>query len=88
MVWKITINDKCIVSNFANGFGVIICFYAEDLHAFSTNMECVFETKKYLTFRFRIKDLNEVNTISDSKVKIDSGGYAVSQSYYLEEMLS
>lgn len=61
------INDKCIYSNCANRFGVIIYLYADDLPTFSTNMECVFETKKYLTSRVQMKDFNEGNTISGIK---------------------
>jgi len=35
----------------------------------STNMNGVNDTKKYLTSKFKIKDLNEIDTISGIKVK-------------------
>ena len=40
---------------------------------FGTNMKGVCETKKYLTSMFKMKDLNEVDTILGIKVKKHSG---------------
>ncbi|KAK3024292.1 hypothetical protein RJ639_043154 [Escallonia herrerae] len=36
---------------------------------------------------FKMKDLNEVDTVLGIKVKKHSGGYALSQSHYIEKML-
>jgi hypothetical protein len=47
-------------------------------------MKDVFETKKYLTSMFKMKDLNEVDTILWIKVKKHSGGYSLCQSHYIE----
>ena len=44
---------------------------------FGTNMEGISEIKKYLTLRFKIKDLKEVDTILGIKVKKHSEGYAL-----------
>jgi hypothetical protein len=52
-----------------------------------TNMEGISETKKYLTSRFKMKDLKEVDTILGIKVKKHSGGYALCQSHYIEKIL-
>jgi hypothetical protein len=54
---------------------------------FGTNMEGISETKKYLTSRFKMKDLKEVDTILGIKVKKHSGGYALCQSHYIEKIL-
>ena len=54
---------------------------------FGTNMEGIFETKKYLTSRFKMKDLKEVDTILGIKVKKHSGGYTLCQFYYIEKIL-
>ena len=54
---------------------------------FGTNMEGISEIKKYLTLRFKIKDLKEVDTILGIKVKKHSGGYALCQSHYVEKMI-
>ncbi|KAK3040184.1 hypothetical protein RJ639_028434 [Escallonia herrerae] len=55
--------DKCIYSKFTDAYGVIICLYVDDLLIFGTNLEGIFETKEYLNSRFKMKDLNEVDTV-------------------------
>jgi hypothetical protein len=54
---------------------------------FGTNMKGVCETKKYLTSIFKMKDLNEVDTILGIKVKKHSRGCALCQSHYIEKVL-
>ncbi|KAK3032587.1 hypothetical protein RJ639_037351 [Escallonia herrerae] len=51
-----------------NAYGVIICLYVDDLLIFGTNLEGIFETKEYLNSRFKMKDLNEVDTVLGIKV--------------------
>jgi hypothetical protein len=53
---------------------------------FGTNMEGISETKKYLTSKFKMKDLKEVDTILGIKVKKFSEGYALCQSHYIEKI--
>uniref|UniRef100_A0A2N9HAC8 CCHC-type domain-containing protein n=1 Tax=Fagus sylvatica TaxID=28930 RepID=A0A2N9HAC8_FAGSY len=48
---------------------------------------CVCETKKYLASVFKMKDLNEADTILGIKVKRHSEGYALCQSHYIEKVL-
>ena len=78
---------KCIYSKFTNNFGVLICLYVDDLLIFGTNMKGILDTKKYLTSQFKMKDLGEVDTILGIKVKKYSGGYALSQSHFIEKVL-
>jgi hypothetical protein len=47
----------------------------------------IVETKRYLTSIFKMKDLDEVDTILGIKVKKHSSGYALNQSHYIEKML-
>ena len=54
---------------------------------FGTNMKGVCETKKYLSSVFKMKDLNEVDTILGIKIKRHSRGFALSQSHYVEKVL-
>jgi len=57
----------------------------------STNMNDVNDTKKYLTSKFRIKDLNEVDIILGIKVKKKKNivrGFALCQSHYIEKILN
>jgi hypothetical protein len=79
--------NKCIYSKFTKDYGVIVCLYVDDMLIFETNMKGVYETKKYLTSMFKMKDLNEVDTILGIKVKKHSEGYALCQSHYIEKML-
>ncbi len=55
--------NKCIYSKFIKDYGVIICLYVNNMLIISSNMKGLVDTKKYLSSRVKMKDLNEVNTI-------------------------
>lgn len=55
--------DKCIYSKFTQDYGVIVCLYVDDLLIFGINITGILETKKYLAANFKMKDLQEVDTI-------------------------
>ena len=79
--------DKCVYSKFTEHFGVIICIYVDDMLIIGTNMHGVNDTKSYLTSKFKMKDLGEVDTILGIKVRKHSGGFALCQSHYIEKVL-
>uniref|UniRef100_A0A2N9IZW8 Reverse transcriptase Ty1/copia-type domain-containing protein n=1 Tax=Fagus sylvatica TaxID=28930 RepID=A0A2N9IZW8_FAGSY len=79
--------DKCVYSKFTSEYGVIVCLYVDDMLIFGTNMLGVCKTKKYLASVFKMKDLNEADTILGIKVKRHSEGYALCQSHYIEKVL-
>jgi hypothetical protein len=79
--------DKCVYSKFTVEYGVIVCLYMDDMLIFGINMLDVCETKKYLPSVFKMKDLNEADTILGIKVKKHSKCYAFCQSHYIEKML-
>ena len=54
---------------------------------FGTNIKGVYETKKYLSSMFQMKDLNEVDTILEIKIKRHNKGFALCQSHYIEKVL-
>ena len=56
-------------SKFTKEYGVIVCLYVDDMLIFGTNIKSVCETKKYLSFVFKMKDLNKVDTILGIKIK-------------------
>ena len=60
---------------------MIICLYVDDMLIIGTNMDGVQDTKKYLSSQFKMKDLNEVDTILGIKVKKPCGGFALCQSH-------
>lgn len=66
--------DKCIYYKFTNTYGVIICLYVDNMLIIGTNMDGVNDTKKYLSSQFKMKDLNEIDTILGIKVKKHNGG--------------
>ena len=53
--------DKCIYSKFTNNCDVIICLYVDELLIVEINMKDIHDTKKYLTSKFKMKDLGEVH---------------------------
>ena len=57
----------------------------DDMLIVSTNVQEINNTKKYLTFRFKRKDLGEVDTILGIKVKKYNESYGLCQSYYIEK---
>ena len=61
--------NECIYSKFTKDYGVIIYLYINDMLIFSTNMMGINETKRYQTFVFKTKDLDEVDTIWESKLR-------------------
>ena len=46
----------------------------DDMLIISTNINVVNDTNKYLTLKFKMKDLNEVDIILDIKIRKHSGG--------------
>ncbi|XP_075074624.1 uncharacterized protein LOC142162200 [Nicotiana tabacum] len=80
--------DKCIYSKFTKEYGVIICLYVDDMLIFGTNLQGIIETKKYLTSVFKMKDLNEVDTILVIKVKRDNKQVTLSQAHYIDKILT
>ncbi|XP_075088615.1 uncharacterized protein LOC142170623 [Nicotiana tabacum] len=80
--------DKCIYSKFTKEYGVIICLYVDDMLIFGTNLQGITETKKYLTSVFKMKDLNEVDTILGIKVKRYNKQVTLSQAHYIDKILT
>ena len=73
-------------SKFNSEYGVIICLYVDDMFIVSTTNKGVVETKKYLSSKFKMKDVGEIDTILGIKVKRHSRGFALSQSHYVEKI--
>ncbi|GJS51409.1 zinc finger, CCHC-type containing protein [Tanacetum coccineum] len=79
--------DKCIYSKFDEfGKGVIIYLYVDDMLIFGTDQVQVDLTKEFLSSRFSMKDMGEVDVISGIRIKHESNGIAISQSYYIEKL--
>ncbi|GKD34153.1 zinc finger, CCHC-type containing protein [Tanacetum coccineum] len=80
--------DKCVYSKFdAIGKGVIICQYVDDMLIFGTDQVQVDLTKEFLSSRFFMKDIGEVNVILCIRIKHESNRIAISHSHYIKNVL-
>nr|GEW64990.1 zinc finger, CCHC-type [Tanacetum cinerariifolium] len=81
-------SDKCVYRNFDNfGEGVIICLYVDDMLIFRTDQNHVDKTKKFLSSRFSMKDMGEVDVILGIKIKRENKRIVITQSHYIEKIL-
>ncbi|CAM8982654.1 unnamed protein product [Rhodiola kirilowii] len=81
-------SDKCVYSKFDNsGNGVIICLYVDDMLIFCTNLECINQTKDFLSSKFSMKDMEEAEVIPGIRIERVEGGLALTQSHYIEKVL-
>ncbi|GJV44927.1 zinc finger, CCHC-type containing protein, partial [Tanacetum coccineum] len=59
-------SDKCVYSKFSSSDkGVIICLYVDDMLIFGTDRNQVDKNKKFLSSKFSMKDMGEVDVILD-----------------------
>nr|GFA50173.1 hypothetical protein [Tanacetum cinerariifolium] len=81
-------SDKCVYRKFDDsGNGVIICLYVDDMLIFGTDQNQVDKTKKFLSSRFPMKDMGEVDVILGIKIKRENKGIVIIQSHYIEKIL-
>ncbi|GKE40211.1 zinc finger, CCHC-type containing protein, partial [Tanacetum coccineum] len=79
---------KYVYSKFDDfGKGVIICLYVDDMLIFGTDQNQVDKTKKFLSSRFLMKDIGEIDVILGIKIKHENKGIVITQSYYIEKIL-
>ncbi|GJY33512.1 zinc finger, CCHC-type containing protein [Tanacetum coccineum] len=80
--------DKCVYSKFdGTGNGVIICLYVDDMLIFGTDQNQVDKTEKFLSSKFSMKDMGEVDVIVGIKIKHENKGIVITQSPYIEKIL-
>jgi hypothetical protein len=80
--------DKCFYYRHGGGKGVILCLYIDDILIFGTNMKVIHEVKSFLSKCFDMKDLEEANVILNIKLNKNESGITLSQSHYIEKILS
>jgi hypothetical protein len=81
--------DKCVYYRYGGGEGVILCLYVDDILIFGTSLEWIKEVKDFLSQKFEMKDLGEVDVILNIKlIKGENGGVTLSQTHYVEKLLS
>ena len=67
---------------------VIICLYVDDMLIIGSNIEIIKTTKKMLNSEFDMKDMGVADVILGIKIFKTSEGYTLSQSHYVEKILS
>ena len=66
---------------------VVICLYVDDMLIFGTSLEVVCEIKKFLGFKFDMKDLGKVEVILGIKITRTPNKLKLSQKHYVEKIL-
>jgi hypothetical protein len=81
--------DKCVYYRHGGGEGVIMCLYVDEILIFGTSLELIKEVKDFLSQKFEMKDLGEADVILNIKlINGENGGVTLSQTQYVENMLS
>ena len=86
--FKINECDKCIYMKNTNKGYVIICLYVDDMLIIGSNIEIIKTTKKMLNSKFDMKDMGVADVILGIKIFKTSEGYTLSQSHYVEKIMS
>ena len=68
---------------------MILCLYVDDILIFGISLNVIKEVKEFLSQNFEMKDLGEADVILNIKlVKEINGGVILTQSHYVEKVLS
>nr|GEV33599.1 zinc finger, CCHC-type [Tanacetum cinerariifolium] len=70
-----------------SGKGLIICLYVDDMLIFGIDQNQVDRTKKFLSSRFSMKDMGEVDVILGIKIKRENKRIVITPSHYIEKIL-
>ena len=85
---KINECDKCIYMKSTDKGYVIICLYVDNMLIIGSNIEMIKTTKKILNSKFDMKVMGVADVILGIKISKTSEGYILSQSQYVEKILS
>jgi hypothetical protein len=80
--------DRCVYYRHGGGQSIILCLYVDDILIFGTNINIINEVKSFLSKSFDMKDLGEADVILNIKLIKEDSGITLSQSHYIEKVLS
>ena len=80
--------DRCVYYRHGGSEDVILCLYVDDILIFGTSINVINEVKSFLSKCFDMKDLGEADVILNIKLNKDESGITLSQSHYVEKILS
>jgi hypothetical protein len=66
----------------------MLCLYVDEILIFGTNIKVINDVKSFLSKSFDMKDLREADVILNIKLIKDENGITLSQSDYVEKVLS
>ena len=78
---------KCVYVKIIENSCVILCLYVDDILIFGSNIHVIYETKRFWSNNFYMKDLVWVDVILGIKVIRSNGVIALTQSHYIEKLL-
>lgn len=71
-------SEKCVCyMKFPNSF-IILCLYVDDLLIFRSDANQIYETKKFLSMNFDMKDLGHANVVLGNKISRTDRGVVLS----------
>jgi hypothetical protein len=81
--------EKYMYYRFGGVEGVILCLYVDDILIFRTSLNVIKEVKDFLSQNFVMNDMGGADVILNIKLVTESnGGVTLSQSHYVEKVLS
>ena len=86
--FKIHESDKCVYSEFANGKGVIICLYVDDMLILGTDLESINNTKSFLSSKFDMKDMGVADVILRMRIIRKDKNIILTQTHYVQNRIS
>lgn len=75
--YKSNDGDMCIYSKTIRDLSVIINLYVDDMLIFRTNIDCVNDTKKFISSIFDMKDLGVAKMILGIKIVRSDNGIVI-----------
>jgi hypothetical protein len=76
--------DKCVYYRYGGGEGVILCLYVDDILVFGMSLVLIKEVQDFLSRKFAMKDLGEVDVILNiTLIKGENGGVTLSHTHYV-----
>ena len=71
MGFKKNVEDNCIYAKFKNGKYIFLVLYVDDILLASSDVNLLLETKKFLSSKFDIKDLDEASFVLGIEIHRD-----------------
>ncbi|KAK8570584.1 hypothetical protein V6N13_032201 [Hibiscus sabdariffa] len=81
-------SDACLYSKMFGTDCVIISLYVDNMLIFSPNIESINKTKSFLSTKFEMTNLGEVDVILGVKVTKTEKGFSLGQTHYVEKVLT